>query len=284
MYSTLISRLLGYMFVLSISLPSILLAQSTVNLTLDDGSMDEEFLGTGGFTVTRDGSTTQAINVFVEMSGSAVYNADYTYINLTGYSHPTWYVRIPAGQNSASVTLTPLKDNFNEGVETLAFNLLESKPGNGDYFIGNQVLAEMAITDDVAEVILTLDDASMDEEFLGTGGFTVTRDDHGNKTQAINVFVEMSGSAAYNTDYTYINLTGYSHPTWYVRIPAGLNSASVTLTPVKDFIIEGDESLAFTLLASKPGNGDYIVGDQVVAEMTIFDLVDKIFSDSFEDQ
>ena len=218
------------------------------------------------------------------MSGSATYNTDYSYTNLNGYSHPTWFVHIPAGQNSASVTLTPLKDNFNEGVETLAFNLLASITGNGDYTVGDQVLAEMAITDDVAEVILTLDDASMDEEFLGTGGFTVTRDDHGNKAQAINVFVEMSGSATYNTDYSYTNLSGYSHPTWFVHIPADQNSASVTLTPVKDFIIEGDESLAFTLLASKPGNGDYIVGDQVLAEMTIFDLVDKIFRDSFEDQ
>ena len=95
MYPTTVSRLLGYVLVLLISVPSFVFAQSTVNLTLDDGDMDEEFQGTGSFTVTRDGSTTGAINVFVELSGSAVYNTDFTYINLHGYSHPTWKVVNP---------------------------------------------------------------------------------------------------------------------------------------------------------------------------------------------
>ena len=94
----------------------------------------------------------------MELSGSAVYNTDFTYINLKGYSHPTWYVTIPAGQNSTSVTLTPVKDNFNEGVENLVFKLLPSKPNQGDYIVGAQTTAEMSITDDVATVILTLDE------------------------------------------------------------------------------------------------------------------------------
>ena len=84
MYSAAVSRLLGYVFVVLISVPSFVFAQSTVNLTLDDGSMDEEFQGTGGFTVTRDGSTTEAILVFVALSGSAAINTDFTYQNLNG--------------------------------------------------------------------------------------------------------------------------------------------------------------------------------------------------------
>ena len=165
----------------------------------------------------------------------------------------------------------------------MIFRLLASKPNQGDYIVGAQTTAEMTLADDVATVILTLDDGSMDEEFQGTGGFTVTRDDHGNKDQPINVFVELTGSAVYNADFTYLNLNGYSHPTWYVTIPADQNSTSVTLTPIKDLIIEGDESVIFSLLASKPNQGDYIVGAQTTVEMTIFDLVNNIFSDSFED-
>ena len=130
-------------------------------------------------------------------------------------------------------------------------------------------------------VSLTLDDGSMDEATLGTGSFTVSRD--GNTTESINVFVKLTGSAAYNADFTYLNLQGYSHPTWYVNIPAGQNSTTVTLTPVRDSIIEGDESLIFTLLPSVTNQGDYIVGTSTTAEMTIFDLVDRMFSDSFED-
>ena len=181
MYPETASRILVFILMLLISLPALVFAQSTVNLSLNDGSMDEEFQGTGSFTVTRDGSTAEAINVFVELTGSAQVNADFTYLNLTGYNHPTWYVRIPAGENSTSVTLTPTKDNFNEGVETLAFTLLPSVPNNGDYIVGDEKLAEMTITDDVTTVTLTLDDADMDEATQGSGGFTVTRDDHGNK-------------------------------------------------------------------------------------------------------
>jgi len=260
------------------------LAQSTVNLNLVDGSMDEELLGTGSFTITRDGSTSESINVFVELTGSASYTSDFTYQKLIGYSHPTWYVTIPAGQNSTTVILTPTKDNLNEGPETLIFTLLPSKPGNGDYLIGAQTSAQLTIQDDVAEVILTLDDGEMDEEFQGIGSFTVTRDDHGNKQQAMNVFVELTGSASYTSDFTYQKLIGYSHPTWYVTIPSGQNSTTVILTPVRDLIIEGDESLIFKLLPSKPGNGDYIIGVQTTAAMTIFDLVDRIFGDNFEEQ
>ena len=36
----------------------------------------------------------------------------------------------------------------------------------------------------------------MDEEFLGIDGFAVTRGDHGNKDEAINIFVELGGNAA----------------------------------------------------------------------------------------
>jgi hypothetical protein len=87
-----------------------------------------------------DGSTAGPISVFVQLTGTAQYNADFTYANLNGYSVPTWYVNIPAGQNSTTVTLTPVKDNLNEGVETLVFTLLPSTSGNGDYLIGHMAL------------------------------------------------------------------------------------------------------------------------------------------------
>ena len=56
------------------------------------------------------------------------------------------------------------------------------------------------------------------------------------------------------------------------------------LTPIKDSVIEGDETLVFSLRDSVAGHGDFIVGDQTSAEMTIFDLVDKIFIDGFEEE
>ena len=142
----------------------------------------------------------------------------------------------------------------------------------------------MTLQDDVATVILTLDDADMEEANQGSGGFTVTRDNHGNINEGINVFVEVSGSATINGDYTVQNLLQSSNPIWYVHIPGGQASVSVILTPIKDSVIEGDETLVFSLRDSVAGHGDFIVGDQTSAEMTIFDLVDKIFIDGFEEE
>ena len=133
-------------------------------------------------------------------------------------------------------------------------------------------------------VNLTPGEASMDEATQGSGGFIVTRDDAGNKNAAILVFVDYAGSATFNTDFTSTNLTGYAPNTYWVQIPAGQNSAGVVLTPIKDFVIEGDESLKFTLAAAVTVHGDYTVGAQTTAEMTILDLVDIIFLDSFEDR
>jgi len=283
MYSISTPRLVSYIFILLVLMPTMVLAQSSVNLSLDDGTMDEEFLGTGGFTVTRDGSTTGALNVFVEVTGSATVDADFSMANITGYSYPIYYVHLPAGQNSASVTLTPKKDNKIEGDENVVFTLVDGTLYGSDYTVGAQTTAEMTLTDDVAEVILSLDDGTMDEEFQGTGGFSVTRDNHGNPDQAINIFVAFSGSATVDTDFSMANITGYSYPIYYVHLPAGQNSASVTLTPKKDNVIEGDETVVFTLVDGTSYGSDYTVGAQTTAEMTIFDFVDRIFLDSFED-
>ena len=47
-------------------------------------------------------------------------------------------------------------------------------------------------------------------------------------------------------------------------------------------VIEGGESVSFTLLPPPSGQAHYTVGAQDMAEMTILDLVDKVFFDSLE--
>ena len=64
--------------------------------------------------------------------------------------------------------------------------------------------------------------------------------------------------------------------------PAGENSTAVTITAVKDFVIEGDETVTFVLLESAPYGSDYTVGTPNIAEITIVDLINLIFGDSFE--
>ncbi|MFC1701929.1 hypothetical protein ACFL1J_04195, partial [Pseudomonadota bacterium] len=128
---------------------------TNVNLTLDDGNMDEGTLGTGSFTVTRsnDGNVDAAINVYFTFGGTALNGVDYD-ATAQGYVNgDTRFITIPAGQLSASSTITPRKDNLIEGEETIVFTL---QPDNTTYTVGPDVQAEMVISDDVTEVNLTL--------------------------------------------------------------------------------------------------------------------------------
>jgi hypothetical protein len=65
-----------------------------------------------------------------------------------------------------------------------------------------------------------------------------------------------------------------------LTIPADMLSMSSTVTPIKDFVIEGDETVIWTLI----GDGlSYTVGADTDAEMIILDLVDFVFKDGFEE-
>jgi len=92
--------------------------------------------------------------------------------------------------------------------------------------------------------------------------------------------IDVGGSATINTDYTPQNLALWNGSIKFIIIPAGEFAASAILTPTKDFVIEGDETLAFTLVIHSP----YDVGTQILAEMVIADLIDQVFKDSFENQ
>ena len=69
------------------------------------------------------------------------------------------------------------------------------------------------------------------------GTFTVSRT--GSTGIPMNVYYAVSGPATNGTDYT--TLPGY------VTIPAGQPSATITVVPVDDNLIEGDENVVLTL-------------------------------------
>jgi hypothetical protein len=53
------------------------------------------------------------------------------------------------------------------------------------------------------------------------------------------------------------------------------------ITPIRDLVIEGDETVTWTLYSDQ---GTYNLGTDVFAEMTIADLIDLVFKDSLEDE
>ena len=278
-YLTKISRvtLLSVIFILLAGIPCSAFALSTVNLTLDDGELDEANLDTGKFSVTRtgDGDISTELEVRFRLTGSATLSNDFTavwgYLGASG-----WSLTIPANMSSISSTITPVKDNLIEGVETIVLTL---EPYHDSYTLGLETVANMEISDDVVEVTLTLDDGEMDEKTLGTGQFTVTRSSNGKLDEALLIRIGFTGSATNGSDYETTNQTYVNANTRSITFPADVLTVSSIVTPIKDFDIEGDETITWTL---QPYNSTYAVGTNNTAQMIIEDLIDLVFKDSYE--
>ena len=267
------------------AVPSAAQAQPTVTLTSGDTNAAEADLDPASFTLTRtdDGNTAAALQVHVarDLNSTASYNVDYSITPFTFISQPNIHqVTIPANQLSATVTLTPYKDNLIEDVEAAAFTLISNGTA---YTIGSDTDAEISISDDVAEVNLTLNDGSAAESDLNTGSFTVTRSSNGQLDAPLHIQVtrDLTSTASYNVDYSITPFTFIIQPDIHqVTIPANQLSATVTLTPIKDSNeTEGDETAEFNLIGD---DTTYTVGSLTNAVITIIDSVDLIFGDGFE--
>ena len=169
-------------------------------------------------------------DVLVSIGGTAQRHVDYV---LGGYEldfGSTVRVRIPAGQASATLTVTPLFDVALEPLETVVLTA-EGTP------------ATATIADEPAATIAATD-ATAAELGGDTATFIVTRG--GATPDDRDVLVSIGGTAQRHVDYV---LGGYEldfGPTVRVRIPAGQASATLTVTPIDDGVPEGLEDVALT--------------------------------------
>ncbi len=218
-----------------------------MTLRASDTSAAEAGSATGAFTVTRTGPTTAALTVTYTVGGTASAGSDYT--ALAGS------VIIPAGAKSALITVTPVDDALVEAAETVVVTLSPS----ATYIVGSPNTGTVTIADnDRATVTIRASDASATEAGPTTGAFTVTRTAV-SPPVALTVHYAVAGSATSGSDY--VALSGS------VVIPAGANSATITVTPVDNAVIESAETVVVTLSA----NAAYIVGSAKTATVTIAD-------------
>jgi len=115
----------------------------------------------------------------------------------------------------------------------------------------------------------------------GTGSFTISRSNNGDIAGALEVPLVLSGTAEHGPDYTLATIiVSQTNCCFAVVIPAGLLSTTVTLIPIPDGEVEGDEIAEISLVA-----GDsYLLGEPSMASITIADLLDTIFRGGFEEQ
>src|SRR5262245_59838474 len=86
-------------------------------------------------------------------------------------------------------------------------------------------------------VSIVATDANAAEAGLDPGTFTVTRT--GATTAALTVSYTVAGTATAGSDY--VALSGS------LIIPLGSSSATITVTPIDDLLVEGPESVIVTL-------------------------------------
>jgi hypothetical protein len=258
-------------------------AQPAVTLAIDDANAAEAGPATGAFTVTRTGDPTEALAVWVTIGGSATWGSDYSLPGLSWRGDNDFSILIQGNQLSATITLTPVRDNLAEGTENFTVTLRGPGDAGNDYTIGDPLAGAIAITDDVAQVTLVIDDANAAEAGQATGAFTVTRTGNGDPAAALSVWVTIGGSATWGSDYSLPGLGWRGSNDFSILIQGNQLSATITLTPVFDENIEGDETFDVELRGPGDAGQDYTVGLPESGQIVIRDFVQIVFKDGFED-
>jgi hypothetical protein len=106
-----------------------------VTIVATDPSASEAGQATGGFTITRTGSTASSLLVNFTVGGTATMGSDYTTI--------TSPITIAAGSATKTVTVTPLDDSIVESAETVVLTIAT---GSG-YDVGSPSSATVTIAD-----------------------------------------------------------------------------------------------------------------------------------------
>lgn len=197
-----------------------------INIASTDNLGQENTSNTARFTITRIGNLNANLLVTYTLTGTASNGLDYTLLPGT--------ILIPAGQATATITVTPLNDSLVEGTETVSATLAGSPSCN----IGNQGTASVVIMDDeLPGVTLSVADATTSESGTDTGMFDFTRT--GATNNSLTVHFDVFGTAINGSDYVSISNQ--------VTIPAGTNTAILEIIPIDDPIRETNETVILVL-------------------------------------
>jgi hypothetical protein len=163
---------------------------------------------------------------------------------------------IPANQTTAVVTLTPVNDASGEHDETVNLSLASSSSSTISR-AGNSTAT--IVNDDFPKVTITAKDAAASETGNDTATFTISRTKE-LRYEDLTVYFDITGTAILGQDFTL--------PAAGVTIPEGKLSTTVTITPLADSLIEGQETVTLTLLS----NGGYAAGSPATATAKIADV------------
>jgi hypothetical protein len=218
----------------------------------------------GSFTITRTGDETKALVINLNVRGTATSGQDYTAIPLT--------TNMAAGVTSLVIPVSVINDVKGEPVETVLLDLV-GNPGQYEVFAPMTAKVEITDDNDITAVNVTASDPHSYEKIpTDTGKFKITR--VGDTSSDLTVNFTVAGTAQTGVDYQSIGSS--------VVIPAGSDSALVTVIPIDNSIVEDNRTVVLTLAT---GTG-YAIGSAAEGTVTIRndDLTPGtlVFSDNFE--
>ncbi len=204
--------------------------------------------GTAEFTVTRSGSTDEALTVQLMTGGSATGGVD--------YEVPSMEITIPAGESSATFEVSALDDEIGEVDETIVLFIASSV----DYEVRENVSAMVNLTDDgdlpFASIAATRPGAYEPDD-ADFGQFTITLSSPAASETTIDFTV--AGSAVEGTDYSEIAGS--------VVIFEGETTATVDILPIDNDELDGEKTVTATIVE---GTG-YRLRENLSADVIIRD-------------
>jgi hypothetical protein len=235
-------------------------ARPTVDVSASSPSALADNLATEGgsdagvFTFTRSGgSVANELVVHYSVTGTATPGVDYT--PLAGV------VTIPAGETVTAVPFTAINDLDVETNETVIVTILADTAYNG---AGDTTTITIVDDDPIIVTIIATDDTAR-EAGASSGAFTVTR--QGSLAANLVVNYALSGAASNTADYAALSGS--------VTILAGRATATITVTPVNDAVLEGEETVVALLLSSpvynvgNPGGATIVLVDDEGPSITL---------------
>jgi len=226
--------------------------QPVVTITAPDPNAEEVGPDPGSFTVTRTGSTTNALLVHYAVSGTATNGFDYATLPGT--------VTIPIGQASATFSLDPIDDTVQEPVESVILTLSP----DAAYEIGTPSAAVAVIAGDVSDTILEVSNTND----AGPGSLRQAILDANAVTDQSIIFFQIPGAGPFTIQPT-TPLPALTSPTYIF----GTTQPGYTTTPVIELsgalaganadglVLAGGSSFVTGLVINRwSGRGVYIHG------------------------
>ncbi len=187
-----------------------------------------ESVGSYQITLQLSAATATAVTVPLSPTGTAASPAD--------YSLTTASVTIPAGQTTATTTVTVIDDATVESTETIVLTI--GTPTGATVGATNVFTLSIADNDGGVPIVQLTTDAQTVSEAVGT--VSVTARLSATSATAVTVPFSVGGSATGGG-------TDYSITASPLTIAAGQTTASATITVVDDALVESSETIVVSL-------------------------------------